>query len=181
MLEFDFGTANIEKIQASLETSGAPKARPLSVPAKLFRIVGCTLAIIVLSDIAGVVVTTVVDILASIARNFQGIAIMYAIWFALGVFTGFLIHVMAASLASGLQEGDWASRPGATRMGFLVCAVALPIMFGLAWFSVMISGDSDSVYVPGNTGLTVAYFIAMASGLIASQFFLYATQSKPSR
>ena len=177
-LEFDFGTANIAKIQASLEPHQRRKAPPLSLPARIFRVIACTLVLIVLSDIAGAIVTTVVDVLGSVLRSFGGKAIMYAIWFVLGVFTGFFIHSMGGGFASDSDRGEWTDRPGAAKTGFLVCALALPIVFGLAWLSVIFSGYSDSVYVPGDTALSVTYFVAITIGIAGSQYMV-SSPSKP--
>jgi hypothetical protein len=176
-LEFNFGTANIANIRTAFEACCRPPSRPPSTPARLIRVVACTLVLIVLSDIAGAIVATIVDVLGSVLRNFGGMLILYAIWFVLGIFTGFFIHSLGGGFASDSDKGDWTDRPGAAKTGFLVCAVALPIVVGLAWLSVLFSGESDSIYVPGNTALSVTYFVAIAIGVAGAQYMV--SSSKP--
>lgn len=179
-LEFNFGTANIAKIRASLEGARLPKAPPASLLTRLFRVMACTLGLIVLSDIAGAVVTTIVDVLSSVFRNFGGMMIMYAIWFVLGAYTGLFIHDMGGGFASGSVAGSWSDRPGAAKTGLLVCSVALPIVIGLAYLALLFSWDSESVYVPGNTNLSVDYFAAITIGILGSQY-MASSQSKSAR
>jgi hypothetical protein len=147
---------------------------PISLPQKILRIAGCTLVLLILSDIAGVVVCTVFDILSSILVSFQGMALTYTVWFVLGIFTGFFIYSYSGGFAHPeiSEPTAWLDHPTARKTGMLVCLVSVPLLVGVCLLVSPIGGSSGSVYVPDNTPLTITYFAAIVIAVLGSQFTL---------
>ena len=147
-------------------------AKPISLWKKILRIAACTLVLLILSDITGALICTIVDILAEIIVDYQGAALIYVIWFVLGIFTGLFIFTYSGGFAHPeiANPISWLDHPGAQSTGTVVCLISLPILIAVCALASMAGGSSDSVYVPGNTPLTITFFVAISIGLIGSRF-----------
>ena len=169
-----------------LTTKSSPQSdekKPLSLPNKLLRIAACVLALLIGFDIVGVLACTVVDFLSAIFVAFQGMVVIYTIWIVLGIFTGIYTYVIAGSLTFGARprdwygssdrDIDWTDRQEAPATGLTVCLIAFPILVGMSELSILIGGSSESIYVPGNTPLSITYFVTVAITMSAAQVFLY--------
>ncbi|HLY80179.1 MAG TPA: hypothetical protein VKQ70_12430, partial [Caulobacteraceae bacterium] len=70
------------------------------------------LVCLVLTDIAGAIACTILDILP---LKYASPALAYAIWFVFGVFCGLIAYNIAGDWSSPKGDGDWTVRPGAGR------------------------------------------------------------------
>jgi hypothetical protein len=168
---FDYGEKTIDKVAAELQrTRPAGKdGKPASLGRRLLKIAICAVALVIVSDIAGAVVCTVMDLVFPWSTTR---ALFYAIWIVFGLFTGMFIHYFAGAVASPDSEGVWTDREDAARTGMLVCAVTALVLAGLALGSRRLRGSSDSMYVPDDPALSTAYFIAIAAGVAFSQLII---------
>lgn len=172
---FDYGEKAIDKVAAELER--ARPAREDGKARRLLKIAICAVVLVIVSDIAGVVVCTVADLVFPWSTTR---ALFYAIWIVLGLFTGLFIHYFAGALASPDSEGVWTDRQDAARTGMLVCAATVLVLAGLALGSRRLRGSSDSMYVPDDPALSITYFIAIATGLAFSQLIIPKTSKRKS-
>ena len=176
---FDYGEKTIDKVVAELQRARPTRedGKPASLGRRLFKIVICAVVLVIVSDIAGAVVCTVVDLVFHWSTTR---ALFYTIWIVLGLFTGLFIHYFAGGFASPDSEGVWTDRQDAARTGMLVCAVTVLVLAGLALGSRRLRGSSDSMYVPDDPALSIAYFIAIAAGVAFSQLIIPETPKRKS-
>ncbi len=168
---FDYGEKKIDKVAAELKRVRPARAdgKPASLWRRLLRTAASAVALVIVSDIAGAVVCTVLDL---VFPRFTTRALYYTFWFVLGFYTGLFVYDFAGTLASPDSEGVWTDRQDAARIGIFVCAVTIPVLAGLALASLLLSGSGHSIYVPDDPALSITYFIAIATGVAGSQFIL---------
>ena len=133
--------------------------------AKLAKIAACTMLYLAVFDIAGVVLSFVLEVLGAVNRNISA-ALFYVLWFVLGAFCGLLNYNTAGGLASPKSEADWTNRVDASQTGWLVCAISILLLIGLSvlFFSIFWSrGAEGDHYVPDSMPLTLTFFAATAA------------------
>jgi hypothetical protein len=160
---------------------------------RLAKIVGCTLAFLIVFDIAGALVSLFFEIvpLLGVSRP-----LFYAIWFVAGVFCGLFSYNSAGQLASPKaddfeaarnkaagkkeKEEDWSNRADSGQTGLLVifttAAVLVPLslLFYHLWWQYF---RSSSNYVPDDGPLSLTFFITV----LASTIFAHTNFRSPSK
>jgi hypothetical protein len=121
---FDYGEKQIDKVAVELERARPVRedGKPASLGRRLLKIAMCAVVLVIVSDIAGVVVCTVMDL---VFPGFTTRALYFTIWIVLGLFTGLFIHYFAGALASPDSEGVWTDRQDAARTGASIAATTL--------------------------------------------------------
>jgi hypothetical protein len=168
---FDYGEKPIDNVVAELQGAHRKRAdaKPGSLGLRLLKIVIYAILLVIVSDIAGAVVCTVLDLVFPL---FTSQVLFYTLWIVLGFFTGLFIHGISGAGASPGSDSNWSDRPDAVRTGTLVCAATLPVLVGLAWACWRLDGSGDSMYVPDNPALSITYFIAISIGVGFAQLMI---------
>ena len=136
---------------------------------------GFLIVILIFADIAGVVMSFILDVLFSLPVRGAGTSAFYAVWFVAGVFAGMLGYMYAGGVAYPRVKVDWTSVEGASATGRLVCTVVVILVAVLAYPLYLISGDaSDDYFVPDNGPLTVVFLVAF----VGATFFAHYLQPR---
>jgi hypothetical protein len=127
---------------------------------RIFRVTVALVITLVVFDVGGVVACLVLDV-APLADKSS--ALVYAIWFVLGVFCGLFAYVYAGGrIADGGQF--WYERDGATRTGTFVIAVTGPLLLVLCGICYAVAWSSSPLgeyFVPDSEPLTLTFFGAL--------------------
>jgi hypothetical protein len=136
------------------------------VAQKLGKIVAFTLLYLVLFDIVGVVVCLVVDVAPVRAKS---TALIYVIWFVLGVFCGMLSYNTGGRIASGESKGDWTGREDAAQTGLLVVLTTSAVLVTLSIPCYLLLWRYDmesSFFVPDSAPLTLTFFVTVLASVV---------------
>jgi len=121
---------------------------------------------LVAADVAGVGACLILDI-APLRHGSGGIS--YAIWFALGVFAGFLAFGTAGAFVSPAGDETWMERPGARAIGNRVLVSSLVILLALCAFFYWLywsRGVAGDYFVPDSAPHTATFVIAVVTGML---------------
>jgi len=138
-------------------------------PARVFRAVSFSFWLWwIAAVIAGVAACFVMDVLPS--RN-DSPALVYVIWFVLGIFAG-LIHFGTAMSAIKGKDGptDWASREEGLRFGRWILAITAAYLAIISSVSYPLfwsgggSGEWLFLVVPDHMGASLTFFAALMTG-----------------
>ena len=134
---------------------------------KFGRLTAFTLLYLVVFDLIGVAACFFLDVIPSRGSS---AALMYAIWFVLGVFCGLLSYITGGGIMSGESKGDWMNREDAGRTSWLVIAATSAILAALAipcYLTMWRRFDMESSYfVPASEGLTLTFFLTILAVMI---------------
>lgn len=135
--------------------------------------IGC----LVLGDIAGVVVLTVIDVIG-LAYNSAGLA--YAVWFVFGAFAGFFSYNLAGSWCAGstARGKDWTALPTAKPTGSIVVLAQIALVLslcGLCYLTMWNRPMAGEYYVPDSMTHSLTYFVAVVGAVLLARFVLMPT------
>jgi hypothetical protein len=135
--------------------------------------IGC----LVLGDIAGVVILTVIDVIG-LAYNSAGLA--YAVWFVFGAFAGFFSYNLAGSwcVGSAARGKDWTSLPTAKPTGSIVVLAQIALVLslcGLFYLTMWNRPVAGEYYVPDSMTHSLTYFVAVVGAILLARFALMPT------
>ena len=139
------------------------------------------IAYLVVADIAGVLVLTIVDVLPF---RFKSSLLAYAVWFVFGVFAGLFSYNLAGkwSARQSGSGGDWTTLPRAREIGSVVmltqvaAIAALCALFHRLYWSQGVAGDD---YVPDSWTHSAAFFVAALAAIVAARLFLMPASDRP--
>ena len=139
-------------------------------------ILGCLVA----ANIAGEVMNLVLGGLMGEPSEGFNIILAYTIWLVVGVFCGLFAYSYAGSwsspkTAAGDAEGDWTTRPGASRIGTSVLVVGLLVVVSLAGLcqTFIWPGSGDNDYeVPLNMPRSIVFFVTVIGAMVLARFYL---------
>ena len=120
---------------------------------------------LMLADLVGVIVCLVFDV-APLRGSSS--ALPYAIWFVLGVFSGFIALNGAGGWIAGTGDADWSERPEARRTATsaLVCGTILLAALSLLFWRMFWSrGVIGGYYVPDSMSHTLTFFVAVLGAM----------------
>lgn len=132
---------------------------------------------LVLTDIAGVVLLTVIDVLP---LRFKSAALAYVVWLVFGVFCGLFAFNTGGRWALPLDyddngANDWTGQPGAAWVGNVNVAVSVLVLAGLSvlfhrlYWSKGVAGE---YYVPDSQWHTVVFFVSVLAGIFLARWTL---------
>ena len=131
-----------------------------------------TLGWLIVADITGVVVCTILDILP---LRWVSALLFYAVWLVAGVFAGLFAFDSAGSWATGKEEGDWSETDGAGRIGTIVLltggtviALLVAALYRFYWGS----GGGSGIHVPDSASHSLTFFIAAVGGLLLGRYVM---------
>jgi len=157
----------------------------MSIIGTAFKSVGALLGYMVVADIAGVIVGTVLDILPLRAVS---PALFYAIWLVLGVCCGLFAYNLAGMWSSSGRwpsdakstDEDWTARSDARRTGNVILATCISLLAVLTlyfyrfWWSQGVNGE---YYVPDSMTHTIVFLLSVLAGLVLARTMLMPEQS----
>lgn len=121
---------------------------------------------LIAADVIGVVACVIFDV-APLRYDSGGLP--YAIWFVLGVFTGFLVLGTAGALASAGGDESWMDRPGSKTTANRVLASSLLILLVLCCFFYRIywsQGVAGEYFVPDSAPHTITFVISIMGAML---------------
>jgi len=135
------------------------------------------LAWLVLADLAGVILLTLVDVLP---LRFNSALLAYAVWLVLGVFCGLFAYNTGGrwALPLGYDDGganDWTGQPGARRAGTVAMVAAILVLGALSalfhefYWSKGVAGE---YYVPDSAAHSLVFFGSVLAGMALSRWAL---------
>ena len=139
---------------------------------------------LVLADIAGVILLTVIDILS---LRFKSDLLAYAVWLVIGIFCGIGAYNTGGRWALPLgydDDGanDWINLPRARQVGtaititgFVVIGTLLALLVQLYWSR----GIAGEYYVPDSPSHSLVFFGSVLAGIAASRWTLMPGESEP--
>jgi hypothetical protein len=139
---------------------------------------------LVLADLAGVVVLTVLDILP---LRFMSGGVAYAVWLVLGIFCGIGAYNTGGRWALPLgydDDGanDWIRLPRARQVGTIVTVTgilvigALCALFNRLYWSWGVAGE---YYVPDSPSHSLVFFASVLTGIGLSRWTLMPGENQP--
>ena len=123
------------------------------------------LVCLAIGDVAGVVGISILDVLS--LRGWS-VALPYAVWLVIGVFTGVAGLAMAGTWIAG-KDGEWETGPRANSIAIcfflsaLVVAAALVAFFWKIYWSQRMA---PSYYVPDSQWHSIAYLVGVFGGIV---------------
>jgi hypothetical protein len=132
------------------------------------------LGFLVVADIVGVVVGTILDILP--LRGVSGL-LFYVIWLVLGIFCGLFAYNAAGAWATPkagekVDTEDWTGLPDARRIGSVILVVgiltiaALTAFFHNLYWSRGVSGE---YFVPDSMSHSIVFFLSALAGIVLAR------------
>jgi hypothetical protein len=130
------------------------------------------LVCLALGDVVGVVACTIFDIAP--IRGYSA-ALPYAIWFVLGVFTGFFAFGAAGIWASPAGDEKWMEQPYAVSLGtrIFLSALVVSVVIGFAFWRLSWSrGVVGEYYVPDSGPHTITYLVGALGAIWVGRLVL---------
>jgi hypothetical protein len=141
-------------------------------PGTILKSLAVLIFYLIAADIIGVIACFLFDVAP---LRYDSGALPYAIWFLLGVFTGFIVLGAAGDWASAEGRGDWDSRPGAARTANIVVATSFAAMLALAAFFNHIywsRGVAGEYFVPDSAPHTITFFVSILLAMLIGRHAL---------
>ena len=143
----------------------------------VFALIGCLVA----ADVAGVVASTILDVLG---LRGDSPAVPYAIWLVFGAFCGLFAYNLAGRWASPKAEPgapDWSARPGAKRIGTGILLTELIVVAVVTALCTIVWGHSGAgdYYVPDSEPHSIVFLVAVVGAIIAARLALMPTPDLP--
>ncbi len=145
---------------------------------KTALVLAITLAI---AEVIGVIVCVICGVPPSHGRI--GIA-SYAIWFALGLGTGFIVLTGAGGWIAGDENGDWRTRPDAGLLADRVTRISAALLAGctVLCYLLLWSRHARGVYfVPDSMPHTTIFLGATLSAMLIGRAMLPPARSGSAR
>ena len=136
------------------------------LPGTILKTLAVLIVYLIAADIIGVIACFLFDIAP---LRYDSGALPYAIWFVLGVFTGFIALGAAGDWASAEGKGEWDSRPGAARTANIVVATSFAVLLALAAFFNHIywsRGVAGEYFVPDSAPHTITFFVSILLAML---------------
>ena len=136
----------------------------MSLTKSILIIIGCYIVSVVIADIAGVLLNSLIDVFAGRRKN---TALYYTIWFVFAIFTG-ILYVGTAY--------DYAKKNEFVKNNKWVIVLIAIILTITAFWVFYTQGQMQNVsakedyYVPGNASMTYTFF---STFILASIFGWY--------
>ncbi len=132
---------------------------------RIFRVLVALLVTFVVFDVVGVVACLVLDI-APLAD--KSTALVYAIWFVLGVFCGIFSYIHAGGAISDRGQ-SWYEKENATQTGTFVIAVTGPFLLSLCGIGYAVAWSTNPLgefFVPDSEPLTLTFFASVLASML---------------
>lgn len=130
---------------------------------------------LVATDIAGVIVCTLFDIVPLRANS---ALLPYAIWFVLGIFCGLFAYQGAGAWAFADREGEWSDQPGAFRAGNVIVATGAALLGALMLFFRHLywtAGVAGEYFVPDSAPHSILFALSVLTAMAGAHFLLLPT------
>jgi hypothetical protein len=141
----------------------------MSFLVKVGRVVLILIGTLIVFDLIGVVACFVFDVMP-----FRGNSSLlpFAVWFVLGVFSGFLSYNFSGKAISPKSDKDWTNLPEALRLGRFVVIVSGIALVGFCgafyalWWQHPMEGSS---FVPDSAPVTLTFLSSAFVAMVAAR------------
>ncbi len=154
-----------------------PPPKPLSFGQQVGIVIGVELFFLGAADLVGAVACFLLDTFESS----PGMAIIYTIWFVLGVFCGVLIYTAAGDAVSRKSK-DWTAHPNALGTAWTIILTTAAILTAIAvgwYYKDWRYGDVDGIYVPGSRSVTLTFFVTIMVTMFLLDWAIRWSPKKP--
>lgn len=134
----------------------------------VLRKTGWVVAWFVIFDLAGVLLSLGLDLVAMVDRHWESSAALgYVIWFVMGVFCAALIY-------GQIVEEDWES-PAGRRAGAQATIITTGVALGLGLVASLVWSGSEGTeaVVPDHRGVTITYLATVALAVGLARFVVF--------
>jgi len=145
---------------------------------RIFKVLLALLVTLIVFDVVGVIVCFVLDV-APLAE--KSTALVYAIWFVLGVFCGLFSYFNAGG---AIADGGtyWYRKENATEVGTFVIAVAALLLLAMCGIGYAVAWSTNPLgvmFVPDSEPLSITFFAAILATMLFMRNLFKPIKSAP--